>query len=121
MPIYTRSITIPKNTAAASPYSEVINPGEGIVTRVWVRFPRGCAGLVGVRLLDRSSQFAPLPAPGWLVADGETIDWVENRRLMGGPWVVTVEGYNTDTIYPHTLQVVLTCNNENYWDGRGVY
>jgi len=95
--------------------------GEGVITACWVRFPRGCAGLVGVRLLDRSMQIAPLPAPNWIVADGESIRWGENRKLSGSPWFVEVETYNEDTIYPHAVSVYVEANNANYWDGRKVY
>lgn len=118
MALYGQTITVDPSTASKIVR---ISVGESTVTSVRIRFPRGCAGLVGVRLLDRSMQFAPLPAPGWIVADGESIIWKENRKLAGSPFEISIELYNEDDTYPHTIGVYVEINNGNYWDGREVY
>lgn len=118
MALYGGSITVDPLTSSKKMSIPV---GEPTVTGVWLRFPRGCAGLVGIRILDRSLQIAPLPAPNWIALDGESIRWTENRKLQGSPYEITIEAYNQDDTYPHTVAVFLELNNENYWDGRRVY
>ncbi len=121
MALYAQKITVPLSTPARAPLLVRVPIGEPIVNSVKVQFPRGCAGLVGVRLLDRSMQFAPLPAPGWIVADDAVIGWAENKKLAGSPFEISIELYNEDDTYPHVISVYVEANNENYWDGRRVY
>ena len=103
--MYTQRITIPQNTPERSPVSQTIQPTIPVIKRVLIRFPDGCAGLVGVKLTDRGSQFAPVY--GWLEGNGVEVPLEVNRRLDGPPREVVIFAYNEDDTYPHTIEVRL--------------
>ena len=52
--LYVLALTIPANTAEATPYEEDLKLTDGVITRVEVEFPAGCAGLAHSCLLYTS-------------------------------------------------------------------
>jgi hypothetical protein len=106
---YVVKLTVPKNTPERSPANAELTPAVGSIERGRIMFPLNAAGLVGVRLLDRSSVF--MPAPGsvtpWVTGDGVTIEWEEDYRLSGAPFRLVVEAYNIDDTYDRTIEVRL--------------
>lgn len=101
--MYTARIEIPQNTPERTPVSRIIQPTIGIVKRILIRFPAGCAGLVGCKLTDRGAQFAPIS--GWIEGDGVEVPLEVNRKLDGPPREVVIYAYNEDDTYPHTIEV----------------
>jgi hypothetical protein len=83
---------------------DVLRLTRGIVKRVEVVFPRGCAGLVGVRIFRGPIQIIPLNAPAWLDTDGETIGINTEIDLSVNPYEVEIRGYNLDDTYSHTIR-----------------
>lgn len=83
---------------------DVLRLTRGIVKRVEVVFPRGCAGLVGVRIFRGPVQVIPLNAPAWLDTDGETISINTEIDLSINPYELEVRGYNLDDTYSHTIR-----------------
>jgi hypothetical protein len=83
---------------------DVLRLTRGIVKRVEVVFPRGCAGLVGVRIFRGPVQVIPLNAPAWLDTDGETISINTEIDLSVNPYELEVRGYNLDDTYSHTIR-----------------
>jgi hypothetical protein len=67
-------------------------------------FRDGCLDAIGVRLLERGSQIAPLPA-GWLRDNNKHITWTESRHLNGPPWELTLEGYSLALDWEHTIDI----------------
>lgn len=104
--MYAQQITAPINTPQSSPVTVVIPAVISTVQTVHIRFPDGCAGLVGVRLTDRGSQFAPLY--GWIEGNATEINLTVNRKLQGPPREIIVQVYNEDDTFPHTVEVRIT-------------
>jgi hypothetical protein len=103
--LYKEEITTPINTARTSPMRTELELAVGVVSRVSLSFPAGCAGLVGLRVLDGLLQLWPLTPGEWFIADDFTIDFPENRFLTNGAKTYTVESFNEDTRYEHTVSL----------------
>jgi len=102
---YEYNITYLPNIPKDMEQTSTIRLSRGIVKRVEVVFPRGCAGLVGVRIFRGSVQVIPLNYPAWLDTDGETISITSEIDLSVNPYELIVKGYNLDDTYPHTIRV----------------
>lgn len=101
--LYKEEITTPINTARTSPMRTELELAVGVVSHVSLSFPAGCAGLVGLRVLDGLLQLWPLTPGEWFITDNFTIDFPENRLLTSGAKTYTIETFNEDTRYSHTV------------------
>lgn len=99
---YSFDLAIPASTAQSDPAELEVDLTWGIVSRVMVEFPPGCAGLAGVRILERRHQLWPTNLDSWLYSDGRCIEWQEYHELYHHPVVFTLLGYNLDDTFPHT-------------------
>jgi len=98
------NITYPPNIPKENEQVNVLRLTRGIIKRTQIVFPRGCAGLVGVRIFRFSVQVIPSNYPAWLDTDGETITVESEIDLMENPYEVEVRGYNLDDTYQHTIR-----------------
>jgi len=100
---HKKAVTIPANTPKTSPIRERIILTAGVIQKVDIEFPAGCAGLVGARILHREFQLWPLTPGEYFVTDNFTITFPARFELNEEPFGLTVEAYNEDTAYDHTL------------------
>lgn len=82
---------------------EQIKLKKGIIQPLEVIFPPGPSGLVGVRCKQGSHVLVPQRDTDWLVGDDITYPHYTPIDLMSEPFTLTVEGYNADTVYDHTI------------------
>ena len=101
--LFDYELTVPANTPAGSPVSDEVIVGPGAITRVEVQFPDGCAGLVHARVRRWGHQLFPTNVDGWLTANGYVIAWDDDADVSEPPLTVTIEAYNLDDTYQHTL------------------
>ncbi len=101
--LYATQLTIPANTTEANPATVDLGMVPSVIKEVQILFPTGCKGLVGVRVKDWEHIIFPNNEDSWIVADGETVDWYDDQPLAGNPNTLTLEGYNSDDTYPHTI------------------
>lgn len=101
--IYTKEITIPANTLVTSPYNDTLKVVDGVITEVNILFPSGCRGLVGVRIYDYKHIVWPSNPDAWIIADNETVEWMDDYTMAGLPNTLTLEGYNNDDSFEHTI------------------
>jgi len=102
---YDFSFTIPANTAKASPLEQDIKLTHGIIHRVEVGFPRGCAGLAHIQLKQAIHQLWPTNVQGSFNTDDFTIAFNEDQEFYTEPYILTLVGWNLDDTYDHTLEV----------------
>lgn len=100
-------LAIPKNTAIASYVSYTLELPVSQIYRVWIEYPLGCAGLVGVQLWRKVEQIFPLPAGVWLRSNGVTLSFYFSHLIDAEPYEVEIRGYNLDDTYQHTIWVGL--------------
>jgi len=102
---FEHDITIPPNTPSEAFFSQTLRLSRGIIKRIDLVFPAGCAGLVGVRLLKQAFQVIPLNYPKWIETDGETVSIQTEIYLTEIPYELEFQGYNLDDTFEHTIRV----------------
>lgn len=98
--IETFDVTIPANTAIATPQNTPLTFNEGIVQRLEILVPPGPSGLVGFRILHSGTTVIPYAYTKFIIADNEVLKWDLENYPTGSAWSITA--YNTD-VYAHTL------------------
>lgn len=105
---YWASLTVPAGTLATGPVSQVVTVCPGVVKGVWLFFPKGHLGTTKVRIRRWGHQVWPTNLDSWYLGDGTVIEFGENYPLVGLPYEFVLEGYNTSTLYAHTVYVRFT-------------
>ena len=98
-------LTIPKNTTADDPFIYNMPLPFGMVRRLWVEFPRGCAGFAGIRILRGVNQIFPLPDGIYLRSDNSVMNFAFSHVINTEPNEVILQGINTDDTYSHTIWI----------------
>lgn len=102
---YDVSFEIPANTTKASPKKQDVKLTHGVIHRIEIGFPRGCAGLAHLGIRRGLHQVWPTNPQGSFNTDGYTIPINEYYELVTEPYILTLVGWNLDDTYPHTLEV----------------
>lgn len=102
---YDYALTIPPNTAKASPKELDMMLTHGYITQVSIMIPRRCVGLAHVVIMDALHQVWPTNPDSDFSGDYMTIEWAEQYPLLAAPYRLTVKGWNKDDCYPHTITV----------------
>lgn len=100
---YRVHLDVPANTLITTPVTADIPAVRGVVYRVSLQFPPGCAGLVHVNLWHVEQQLWPSNMGEFFAADGYTIEFQEEYQLVEVPYVLRLEGYSDDDTYPHRV------------------
>src|SRR5579859_1204792 len=103
--IYVYAVSIPANTPKTAPLVQDLQLSAGTITRVNVQFPSGVTALAHVQLRLGLFQIYPTNPDGDFASSNETIAWDEEFTLDTGSNVMTFIGWNTDTVYSHTIAV----------------
>lgn len=101
--IYAYELTIPPQTTADAPETLTVRLSHGILERLEVQFPNGCAGQVGVQIYFHTHQVFPTNPDHWFVSDGYTIAFDESFDLTSPRYEMELRGYNLFDDYPHTV------------------
>ena len=104
---YDVSLSVPSLTLEAAPVSVLVGVSAGVVSRVSVMFPPGCAGLVHVRIFRSSHQVWPSNLDGSFASDGERIEFQEDYSVMDAPFEFRIVAWNDDDTFQHTVGVRL--------------
>lgn len=106
--LYTWDITIPADTPEDSPVHDILELSAGVITKIGIKFPAGCHGMVGVRLLLAEGQIFPIPRGEWVTGDdeeAESIYYIEFGREL---FELKIEAISPDTDYNHTISIRIT-------------
>ena len=77
----------------------------GVIYRIWVSFPPGCSGLVNLRIYHESHPFLPVDKDAYITGDSYTFVYPIFYEIKTQPEQITIEAWNTDEVYPHTIHV----------------
>ncbi len=105
--LVTYSLPLPPNGSAANLTSLDVEYPPGVVTRVKVTMPSGCAGLVHFRVRKALHQLWPYNDGAWFEEDDLKEDFEEELDLSAEPHILVLEGYNEDDTYSHTPVIKL--------------
>lgn len=106
---YAWDITIPADTKASSPTTKELSLHPGIITRIGCHFPRGCHGLVKVRLMRGGVfQVFPFSAGEWVTGDNQEVQFSYYFDLTDRPHSLIFEGCSPGTLYEHNITIRIT-------------
>lgn len=100
--LYKVECLTPANTLKASPIVTRCRVYPGVVTRVWVGFPKGCYGLAHLQVWHHGW-------PVWPWSPADSFHWNDYMFSFADKYPLTAEPYefvartwNLDDFYPHT-------------------
>jgi len=91
---YNFTLTIPANTAATDREEKRVKLTHGVITRVEVSFPRGCAGLAHLQIYENGHQVWPTNPDGDFASDDYTIPIDEYHEFFRAPYQLRLSGWN---------------------------
>lgn len=100
---FVYDLTVPPNTLKASPVKATKLFVQGKITRVQIRFLRGCHNQVSVIMRDGLHWIIPAADSAALVGDGQMFDVPMSYRLNERAPQVIIEGWSPGTDYEHTI------------------
>ena len=103
--IYTATITTDANTAEVDAKETVLRVGKGLVWRIEVEFPPGCAGLAHLKMHDGGYQVFPATPGESFASDGTVIGFDDLYLKDSAPYEFKITTWNVDEAWDHTLQV----------------
>lgn len=98
-------ITIPNGTPIEEPYEAWLTLPHGIVTGVDIKFPAGCHGMVGIRLLEESLQLVPLTEDEWITGDDEAVPTLTYFEMFDQPYKIKLQAVSPNCTYDHTITI----------------
>lgn len=101
--IYETRLTLPRTTGYVYALRASMPIHPGIIKQVTLEFPAGCAGLVYARVLYWEHQIWPGNPDGTFRGDGVNLVWPEDLEIIDPPYELTLEGWNTDDTFEHTV------------------
>lgn len=101
-------ITVTAGTTATDPKTQILKISKGVITRVDVKFPAGCHGLVKVRLFKSEFQLVPLSKGEWVTGDDESVPTEGYYDLETSPAQLKFVGCSPGTSHDHTVTVRVT-------------
>jgi len=103
--LFKTDLKILTTDTKSSPATTEMKLCVGTITRSFVLFPAGCAGLAWIQIWLSGHQIIPWQRGEWLRGDDHII-WDYSRYPVGEePRLLRILGYNEDTANPHTIQV----------------
>lgn len=100
-------ITLPAGGSSGSLTSAEVKYPPGIVRRVIVIVPDGCADLVRLHIRKNIHKLWPLNEDGYFRGNDARYEIEEELELTDPPHELVLEGWNEDDTYEHTLLVYL--------------
>lgn len=101
--IFNFEFSIPANTSAATPKREFFEVCYGLIYRIEIQFPPGCAALAYQRILSGGHQIYPSNQGQFFHLDGMVVAFDDILLIVGQPFELIFEGYNLDETFPHTI------------------
>jgi len=103
--LHAKHITLTANKTRADSTTVKFNANVGVIARAWIHFPPGCAGLVKVKIYHSEHPFLPVESDAFIKGDAFTYDIPVMYEIHDTPEVITIEAWNEDEVYNHTIDV----------------
>ena len=116
---YDIPVTIPANTPELSPIEVEVKLTHGVIHRVEVEFPAGCAGLAHLQILRYDHQIYPTNPEGSFNTDDYIVPIDDYFELIEAPYTLKLRGWNLDDTYEHTITVRIGIYPD--WVARALY
>jgi len=117
--LFRYSFTVPANTLAADPVELTCELTHGVITGTWVGFPRGCAAMVNVRILQGLHQVWPTNPDEALAWDNYVFQTDVPYEMYQPPYQLVIRADSPGTCYDHEIMVAFEMSTTplNWWQG----
>ena len=105
--LYSTSLTIPANTAENSKAETTLKVSAGTIVKIGILIPPGHAGLAHLQIFDGGHQILPSTEGQNIKGDDIYLPSKEEYELKPGGTILTLKGWNTDTIFQHEFIVYI--------------
>ncbi len=105
--IYKVDVAIDANTSIKDATNTTIKLTKGRIKKIEVYFPWGCAGLVGIQIIRKTWQLAPLTRGEWLKGNNLLLSHGYDYDLNTAPYQLVIKAYNLDDTFNHTPFVII--------------
>jgi len=116
---FVYDLTVPANTLESAPATLVKPLVMGRITRVQVRFLRGCHNQVSVVMREALTKIVPVADSDTMIGDGQIFDVPMAFKLTDTAPKITFEGWSPGTTYEHKITFFIDLQPES-GDERGV-
>jgi len=103
--LHSKHITISANTTEANSTKTCFKVNKGVIYQIWVNFPPGCCGLVKLRVFHEGHPFLPVDKEAYINGDDYVFVYPVMYEIKQEPEQVTIEAWNDDDTYSHTVDV----------------
>ena|SRR3990167_2771333 len=103
--LHAKHITLSSGGTEATSTKTRFTANQGVIFRVWIHFPPGCAGLVKVRIYHEGHPFLPVELDAYIKGDSYTYEFPVMYEVTTQPELITIEAWNEDDVYSHTIDV----------------
>jgi hypothetical protein len=113
------TLTVPADTKEDAPVELYCDLTHGIITGVWVGFPRGCAGLVKLRIYRYEHQAWPTNPAEAFAWDNFVYHFEERFELYQPPYQLILRAYSPDSQHDHEIMAAFEVftTPEPWWAG----
>jgi len=99
---YTKTLTVPANTPSATPTSTTIDLPAGVLERVDITFPPGCARMTHVQIWDGATLMYPKETGTDFAEDAYTVS-IGDMVIWDAVKTLTLKGWSPLTNYQHNI------------------
>jgi len=103
--LHSKHITLSAGATEATLTKTQFTVNQGVIYRVWLTFPAGCAGLVKVRVLHEGHPFLPVEQDAYIRGDDYVFEYPVFYEITDEPQLITVEAWNEDDTNDHTIDL----------------
>ena len=105
--LHSKHITLAANKTEAQATRTWFKVNKGVIYRVWLEFPPGCKVLVKFRMYLDEHPILPVEKDAYIVGNAYTFVYPLMVEIKTEPQTITIESWNTDEVYNHTINVQL--------------
>lgn len=104
--LYSKQIPLTLGKTEAESTKRYFKVNKGVISDIWITFPAGCAGLVKMRIYHEGHPFVPVNKDNYIRGDNYTFRFPVMFEITEEPMRLTVEAWNEDEKYDHTIDVL---------------
>jgi len=102
---YEFQLLTPANTPETTPIETRVKLQGGVITKAFIQFPAGCAGLAKFKCKIGNYNLWPRNETGYIAADNYVVPIDEYYELKTGINTLRFLTWNEDDTYDHTISV----------------
>jgi hypothetical protein len=119
--LYSEHITFPYGQTENTATRRYFKVNRDVIHTIWIAFPPGCAGLVKIKIYHEGHPFVPSQKTEYIIGDNYTFQIPVFYEILGAPEQITVEGWNEDDTFNHTISFYFLILNKKYLMPAGAY